>query len=231
MTAVRKIDYEAMDDLALAALISARDVNAVRLVTSRYNQRLFRAAWGILKSRADAEDAVQSAYLKAFAAIATFKGAATLSTWLTRIVINEALGRVRAEKRRRASLDPGSVVHLDRYREELMRGSAAANGPDQQIAIKQIRGMIEQAVSRLPSQLRLVFILHHVEDMSVDEAARVLGIVPATVKTRLFRARQLLRQELAPELATALADSFPFAGADCARLTARIVARLAWSAP
>ena len=118
-----KLDYEALDDVNLAQLIAARDAGAVRLVTRRNNQRMFRTAWSILKHRAEAEDAVQSAYLCAFAAIESFEGRSSLSTWLTRIVINESLGRQRAAKRHRAQLDGSSVTVLDDYREKLMRGS------------------------------------------------------------------------------------------------------------
>lgn len=229
MTALRQFNYAALDDRALAALIAARDPGAVRQVTMVNNQRLFRAAWSILKSRADAEDAVQSAYLKAFRAIASFTGAASLSTWLTRIVINEALGKLRSERRRRARLDPDRVVVLEDYKEALMRGSTAGNGPDQELAVKQIRRMIEQAVARLPAQYRAVFVLRDVEGMSIEETAEALAVVPATVKTRLFRARQLLQRELAPDLKPTLAGSFPFAGADCARLTARLLETLDWT--
>jgi RNA polymerase sigma-70 factor (ECF subfamily) len=228
MAAQQAIDYAALDDVALAALIAARDSGAVRQVTTANNQRLFRAAWSILKSRADAEDAVQSAYLKAFAAIASFTGASSLSTWMTRIVINEALARLRSERRRRARLDPGSVVHLDAYKEALMRGSTAASHPDHALATKQIRQMIEQAVTRLPAPYRLVFVLRDVEGMSIDETAQALGLIPATVKSRLFRARQLLQRELAPDLRPALEGTFPFAGADCSRMTARVLEALAW---
>ena len=103
MSAHATIDYEALEDVQLAQLLGARDANAVRVVTTRNNQRLFRTAWSILKHRAEAEDAVQSAYLKAFAAIERFEGRSSLSTWLTRIVMNEALGRQRSAKRRRGA--------------------------------------------------------------------------------------------------------------------------------
>src|SRR5687767_8056937 len=118
-----KPDYQHLSDRELAVLVAARDPGAVRLVTERNNQRLFRAAWSILRNRTEAEDAVQSAYLRAFAAIDTFEARSSLSTWLTRIVINEALGRQRSARRRRKALDQNSVVDLDRYREKLMRGS------------------------------------------------------------------------------------------------------------
>ena len=125
MTAQPKLDYDTLDDAALCRLLAQRDAGAVRVVTNRNNQRLFRAAWSILKNKAEAEDAVQSAYLSAFGAIDSFEGRSALSTWLTRITINEALGRKRTASRRRARLEEAAVPVLDDYREKLMRGSAA----------------------------------------------------------------------------------------------------------
>ncbi len=218
-----KPDYQHLSDKDLAALVAARDAGAVRLVTERNNQRLFRAAWSILRNRTEAEDAVQSAYLRAFAAIETFEGRSSLSTWLTRIVINEALGRQRAARRRRKAFDPNSVVALDSYREKLMRGSIDEVLPDGALARQQIRQMLEEAIGRLPPNFRLVFVLREVEGLSVEEAAETLGIPAATVKTRHLRARRRLEEELAPELKSALAGTFPFAGADCEAMTRRVL--------
>lgn len=223
MVARLKLDYTKLDDRALAAGLAARDPGAVRLITERNNQRLFRAAWGILKNRSEAEDAVQSAYLHAFAAIESFEGRSSLSTWLTRIVINEALGRDRAARRRRANLDGGSVVVLDEYREKLMRGSTTTSLPDASVAREQVRQLLEEAIGRLPDNFRLVFILREIESLSVEEVADTLGIPAATVKTRHLRARRRLRQDLAPEVKTALAGTFPFAGADCLAMTERVL--------
>ncbi len=223
MTARSKLDYESFDDAELARLISVRDPEAVRVVTMRNNQRLFRTAWSILKNRAEAEDAVQSAYLRAFAAIGAFEGRSSLSTWLTRIAINEALGRQRAARRRRAHLDENSVVDLDEYREKLMRGSMNSLSPEGSILREQLRRLLEEAIARLPDAFRLVFVLREVEGLSVEEAAETLGIPPATVKTRHLRARRRLQQDLAPEVKTALSGTFPFAGADCAAMTARVL--------
>src|SRR5687767_8036562 len=130
MAAHPRPDYGRLDDLALARLAGGRDPDAVRLITERNNQRLFRAAWSVLRNRAEAEDAVQGAWLRAFAAIESFEGRSSLSTWLTRIAINEALGRQRAARRRQARLDDGNVAQLDRYREALMRGSTSTLTPD-----------------------------------------------------------------------------------------------------
>jgi RNA polymerase sigma-70 factor (ECF subfamily) len=229
MASTALLDLRALSDAALAARIAAGDGAAVRLVTERNNQRLFRAAWSILKNRDAAEDAVQAAYMRAFAAIGTFEGRSSLSTWLTRIVINEALGRARAEKRRRARLNASSVVHLDEYREKLMRGSTSGLAPDAALAREQVRGLLERAIADLPDGFRQVFVLREVEGLSVEETAEALAILPATVKTRLLRARRRLQDALAPDLKAALTGTFPFAGADCAAMTERVMA--AWQAP
>jgi RNA polymerase sigma factor (sigma-70 family) len=225
MSTRAKPDLERLDDAALARLIAARDPEAVRLVTMRNNQRLFRAAWSILENRAEAEDAVQSAYLSAFAAIDRFEGRSSLSTWLTRIVVNEALGRARAARRRRAHLDGASVALLDDYREKLMRGSLSGSAPDGDLARAQLRTLLEKAIADLPAAFRLVFVLREIEGLSVEETAETLGLVPATVKTRLLRARRRLREALAPEVQAALIGAFPFAGADCGAMTETVVTR------
>ena len=223
MTTQPKLDYQSFDDLSLARLIADRDPGAVRLVTTRNSQRLFRAAWSILKDHAESEDVVQSAYLRAFAAIATFEGRSTLSTWLTRIAINEALGRRRAGQRRRAHLDENKVTDIEEYREKLMRGSTGGLSPDGSLAREQLRLLIEQAIARLPDAFRLVFVLREIEGLSVAEASDVLGIAQATVKTRLLRAKRRLQDDMAPEVKSALDGVFPFAGADCEAITERVV--------
>ena len=217
------LDYSGVDDQALIEGFAARRPAAVRVLTTRNNQRLFRAAWGILKNRAEAEDAVQSAYLRAFAAAATFEGRSSLTTWLTRIVINEALGRRRAAQRRLANLDGNSVTVLDEYREKMMRGSTSSMLPDGSVAREQIRLLLEDAVAKLPDDFRMVFILREIEGLSVQEVAETLEIDPGTVKTRDHRARRLLREALAPEMQSALAGTFPFAGADCEAMTDRVI--------
>lgn len=222
MATLAKLELEGLNDLELAAMLAARDPAAVRLVTGRNNQRLYRAAWSILRNRAEAEDAVQSGYLRAFAAIGDFAGRSSLGTWLMRIVINEALGRARAARRRRKHLDGDGVAVMELYRDRLMRGSTDIL-PDGALAREEVRRLLEQAVARLPESFRLVFVMRDVEEMSVEETAQALGIPPATVKTRHHRARRRLRDDLAPELKSALTGAFPFAGADCEAMTERVV--------
>ncbi len=231
MSVTRKIDYAYVDDVTLARGLQARDPAAVRLITERNNQRLFRAAWSILKNRSEAEDSVQSAYMRAFAAAGDFEGRSSLSTWLTRIVINEALGRQRAAKRRLAGLDPTSVTILDEYRDKMMRGSTTPTLPDGSLARRQIRQVLEEAISQLPEKFRIVFVLREIEGLSVEDVAETLEIPPATVKTRDLRARRRLQQALEPEMRTVLDGTFPFAGADCAAMTERVLRHICGDAP
>jgi RNA polymerase sigma-70 factor (ECF subfamily) len=219
------IDYARIGDLEIAQLCASRDRGAIRHVVTANNQRLFRTAWSILKHRAEAEEAVQSAYMSAFANMASFEGRSSLSTWLTRIVVNEALGRRRAEQRRRNQLEQEGVAVLDAYRETMTRGSQT-DAPDVTVAREQIRGLIEKAVGELPDMFRTVFVLREIEGLSVEDTASVLGVPVATVKTRLFRARRRLQELLAPEMSMLLTGTFPFAGADCAAMTERVLSAL-----
>jgi RNA polymerase sigma-70 factor, ECF subfamily len=219
------LSYEQLSDLELAALVARRDPVAVRLITSRNNQRLFRVAWGVLKDRAEAEEAVQEAYLKGFAAIESFAGKASLSTWLTRIVINEALERRRAAERRSRLLQRESIAVMDDYRERLMGVGETSNSAEADVMRREVAKLLERAIGQLPEALRLVFMLREIEDLSVEETAQALQIPGATVKTRLLRARRRLQNELNPELRETLHGTFPFAGLDCDRLTERVVAR------
>ena len=212
-------------DIEMAQRCRARDREAIRAIVTANNQRLFRTAWSILKDRGEAEEAVQSAYVSAFASLDAFEGRSSLSTWLTRIVVNEALGRLRAQKRRRNQLEGAGVAVLEDYREAFMRGSEA-RPPDVALAREQMRRLLEQAVAMLPETFRTVFVLREVEGLSGEETAEALDLPVATVKTRLHRARRKLQQILAPQIGNALSETFPFAGADCAALTERVLAKL-----
>ncbi|KPF85982.1 hypothetical protein IP83_08280 [Novosphingobium sp. AAP93] len=200
-------------------MFRARDAGAVRYVATCNNQRLFRAAWAVLRDSAEAEDAVQSAYLKAFAAIDTFEGRSKLSTWLTRIVINEARVRRRSARRRAAllghAMPPGTDIG-----EEV---DTAYQTPEQHVANVQLRKALEQALGSLPQIYRTVFILREIEGMTVEETAAALDILPATVKTRLFRARHMLQARLSSLDRTAVKGVLAFGGKICAALTARVL--------
>jgi RNA polymerase sigma-70 factor (ECF subfamily) len=217
-----------IDDAALAARVATGDEAAIRLLMRRYNQKLFRTARAILREDAEAEDALQEAYLKAFRAMGTFRADAKLSTWLVRIVANEALGRLRRTRR------SAQVIALDGDIETTTQSAMAADQseapaeaqPEREAQRAQVRRIMERKIDDLPDGFRAVFVLRAVEEMSVEEIAASLDIPEATVRTRFFRARALLRESLARELDMATDDAFAFAGARCDRITEAVVARL-----
>jgi RNA polymerase sigma-70 factor (ECF subfamily) len=219
-----ELEYEALSDLDLADRVRLRDVAALRLIMRRNNQSLYRTAWSILKDPSEAQEAVQDGYVKAFEAIGTFAGRSSLSTWLTRIVVNEALGRRRSLQRRSRLLRDQSIPVIEEYREKLMAGSFAQS-PEMALATRQIGRMLELAVARLPDTFRPAFVLREIEGLSVEETAEVLQIPKETVKTRHLRARRMLQKELDPELRDAFSETFPFAGANCEALTERVLAK------
>jgi RNA polymerase sigma-70 factor (ECF subfamily) len=216
-------NYETLADVELASLIARRDAAAVRVVTGRNNQRLYRAAWSILKNREDAEEAVQEGYLKAFASIESFAGQSTLTTWLTRIVLNEALGKHRSARSRRRQLQQQSVVVIEEYREKLMGGSETYASPEAAAARGQVGKLLENAIADLPEAFRIVVMLRDVDGLTVDETAEALQIPAQTVKTRLLRARRRLQKTLKPSLHDALRGAFPFAGKACDAMTDRVL--------
>jgi RNA polymerase sigma-70 factor (ECF subfamily) len=218
--------YAELTDLALARLVLARDSGAARRLLTLNNQRLFRAAWSILLDRSEAEEAVQDAYVKAFAALPGFRGESSLATWLTRIVVNVALERRRRASRRRRQMESQGVAFIEAYREALMRGSGALQSPEQSVMSAELAKLIEAAIRRLPEAFRPTFVLREIEGLDVAEIADALGVTEATVRTRLHRARQRLQAELAPHLSGLREAMLPFAGLDCQALTSRVLGRL-----
>jgi RNA polymerase sigma-70 factor (ECF subfamily) len=222
------------DDATLARLIGERDQAAFALLMRRYNQLLFRTARAILRDDAEAEDALQDAYLLAYRAIGQFRGDAKLSTWLTRIVVNEAVARARKTSRRAEvmQLHAGAVTGAmnEEYDEEIEMTSGAAESPESGAMRAQTRHMLEKAIDYLPEVFRTVFVLRAVEEMSGDEVAVALEIPEATVRSRFFRARAMLRAALARDMDLALEEVFSFDGARCDRIVNGVLARLAATA-
>ena len=176
-----------MTDTELVASILAGDMRAFEALIRLHNRTLLRTARAILRDDAEAEDAVQDAYLQAYRALGTFRGESKLSTWLARITVNEALRR-----RRRNS----KMTSADVEPETLASGAA---GPDDHAQDRQIRRRLEERIEALPEPYRAVFKLRALEEFSVQETAVALGIPEATIRTRYFRARGLLRESLAQE--------------------------------
>jgi RNA polymerase sigma-70 factor (ECF subfamily) len=216
----------ALNDADLAAAAAAGDVDAFRRIMQQNNRRLFRVARSVLQNDAESEEVVQETYMRAFAAIGGFRGGSSLSTWLTRIALNEALGR----RRRRRPVEGLSVGEdgAARVGATIVAFPAAPgdDDPERTASRRQIAGMLERAIDDLPEPFRIVFVMRAVEEMSVEETAAELGIPEATVKTRLHRARALLRKAVQTEIGSALNEAFPFAGRRCARCIETVIARL-----
>ncbi|GAC1333770.1 MAG: RNA polymerase sigma factor [Beijerinckiaceae bacterium] len=226
----RPLESDGTDE-HLVARVRGGDGPAFAAIMQRHNQRLYRIARGIVRDDAEAEDVVQETYVRAYSALSGFRGESSLATWLTRIALNEAFARV---KRRRPSEE---LEFLDRGpsagKAEIVffPGVQAAANPEAAAARAEIRNLLERAVNDLPDTFRLVFLMRDVEEMSTEETAEHLGIRPETVKTRLHRARRLLRKSLDENLAMALRDTFPFLGARCGRVTAAVMSRLGLTMP
>lgn len=222
-------------DRALAARIAGGDQDAFALLMHRFNRTLYRVARSILQDDAQAEDAVQNAYLRAYCAIREFRGRSALSTWLIRIVTNEALSQLRRSRRGaevivRADDWRGVRAAEGDERAERRDSSAvgeASNDPDAAAFRDEIRRLIEAKIDQLPESFRSVFVLRAVEELSVDETAESLGLLPATVRTRFFRARGLLREALSREIDLSMETVFGFAGERCNGLILRVLERRA----
>lgn len=218
------IDYasQTLDELVVLARSGHRE--AFRHLMQKCNQRLFRTARAVLNDDAEAEDALQEAYLKAFGALQAFRGEAAVTTWLTRIVLNECYARLR---RRHPTVDLDQVdAARDDARVLQFPTRFGMEDPANAASRLQMRGLIENAIAALPESFRVVFVMRDVEECSIEETAEALGILPETVKTRLHRARRQLRVALEASVASSLGDAFPFLGPRCARLTDTVMQRL-----
>jgi len=221
----------AVDDAELVGRIARHDQAAFEVLMRRHNGRLFRVARAILKDDAEAEEALQDAYLDAFRHIGDFRGGARLSTWLTRIVINQALMRLRKHKRARIVVPFGDRLATEPDQAEADVADERSESPPGATLRAEIRRALERRIDELPTAFRTVFVMREVEDMTVDETAECLSIPAATVRTRLFRARALLREALARDMDMATVDVFSFAGERCDRIVAGVLARSRAVAP
>lgn len=221
-------------DREALARVRAGETAAFEAIMRRYNRRLFRIARAILRDDAEAEDAVQETYLRAFDRLGDFVGPDGLGAWLGRIATNEALGRLRRRGRvvlladRRAARRDGQAPEASAMTDDDPFGPTADPGPDPErlAASGELRGLLEAAIDRLAEPFRTVFVLRAVEQLSVAETAASLGIAPETVKTRYHRARLQIRRTLDATIAREAGSLFPFAGARCDRIVARVLARL-----
>jgi RNA polymerase sigma-70 factor (ECF subfamily) len=214
-----------LPDGELARRIVAGDVLAFETLMRKYNRMLYRVARAVLRDDAEAEDALQLAYLHAYRAMASYRGESKLSTWLTRIVLNEAL--MRARGRRRESM----VIPLESMSQEsdiarVENAESSTERPDNAAMRTETRAFIERRIDALPEIFRTVFVMRALEELSVEETAAALDIPEATVRTRFFRARSLLREALARDLDIATGEAFAFDGARCDRIVSSVLGRI-----
>lgn len=219
-------DLAALSDGELVALTRRGYPGAFREIMQRNNRRLYRVARSIVRDDSEAEDVVQEGYVRAFVALAEFRGESSLSTWLTRVVLNEALGRVR--RKPLATVDIEALDAPGGHGAEIVPFPLAGGDgdPERAAARQEIGVLLKRGVDGLPERFRVVFMMRAVEEMSVEETALCLDLRPETVKTRLHRARRLLRDALDSQLASTLGDTFPFAGRQCERVADTVLTRL-----
>ena len=216
-----------MSDSALAQAIAAGDGKAFQVLMRRFNRLLYRTARSIVKDDCDAEDAVQNAYLLAYRDIARFRGEAKLSTWLVRIVVNEALGCLR-KRSRSAHVLTLTDDDLDARIEATCESTTPRpERPDEAAIRSDLRRLVEQKIDELPLPRRAVFMLRALEELSVSETAAALGIPEATVRTRFFRARMQLCVALSAENVACADQAFSFAGERCDRIVSGVLALIA----
>lgn len=210
-------------DSQLVERIAGGDTAAFEPLMRRYNRVLFRTARSIVKDDAEAEDVLQSAYLLAYRTLAGFRSESKLSTWLVRIVVNEALARLRKSRRR------AEIIHLESamgdQEPSLDADDIRSRADDPQAAAMraQTRRLLERKIDDLPEAFRTVFVLRAVEEMSVEEVSQALGIPEATVRTRHFRGRSMLREALSRDVDFALEEAFGFDGQRCDRIVASVM--------
>ncbi|KAF1687021.1 RNA polymerase subunit sigma [Pseudoxanthomonas broegbernensis] len=208
-------------DAELAKLAAQGDGAAFEAIMRRHNRLLFRTARGIVRSDGEAEEVAQEAWMRAWRRLSDFRAESKLSTWLVRIAVNEALGRLR---RKSAQIIPLETAMVSPNDTQSALTEAPDRGPEQSAERSQLRALIEARIGLLPEAFRSVFMLRAVEEMSVDEVAEALDVPAATVRTRYFRARALLRESLEKEIDIAIGDVFSFDGERCDRIVANVMA-------
>jgi RNA polymerase sigma-70 factor (ECF subfamily) len=222
-TAIREEAAERLTDTELIERTQAGDMRALEALMRRHNRTLYRTARAILRDDAEAEDAVQEAYLSAYKALASFRGESKLSTWLVRITANEALMRRRRNARTAVVVPMQAAAAAGEQWEDPMSEEL---GPEGDASRGEMRQLLEKRIDALPDGYRAVFMLRALEELSVEETSAALGIPEATVRTRYFRARGLLRESLARDIDRSLEDAFAFAGERCDRIVANVLERI-----
>ena len=216
----------ACDDMDLVSSASAGDAGAFEAIMRRYNRLLFRAARGIVDDDAEAQDVVQETYLLAFTGLKSFRGDASLGTWLGRIAINTAISAQRKKGRQIQLDDRAELASEPSPENEMAFCTSDSESPDALADRSQVRDLVQDAIAGLPVIYRSVFILRAVEEISVQETAFCLGVSVETVKTRFLRARGMLRDRLGLQMQAHAQSTFMFAGARCDAVVSYVLSKL-----
>jgi RNA polymerase sigma-70 factor, ECF subfamily len=219
-------DHKLLSDSALISRIVSGDTCAFELVMRRYNRALYRTARSIVKDEAEAEDTLQDAYMQAYQSLARFRSESRLLTWLTRIVVNEAVARLRKSARRAEVISLDGGMDYEQPAAEAAMSIGQSESPDSAAMRAETRRLLERKIDELPEAFRTVFVLRALEEMTVEEVSAVLGIPEATVRTRYFRSRSMLREALSRELDFTLEEAFSFDGERCDRIVAGVMKRV-----
>jgi RNA polymerase sigma-70 factor, ECF subfamily len=215
MTSAHAIDpFEAADKTVIEAVL-AGDQSLFGDIVRRYNQRLFRVARSILRNDEDAEDAVQQTYLLAYRSLRQFRGESSFATWLTRITINESLGRVRGKRR---------VLEL--VAEEHHNEAEVPTTGFDELARKEMTSLMEKMIDDLPEPARVVFVLRDVEELDTEQTAAVVGISEEAVRVRLHRARAAIHSAMAEAIGGGMVSPFAYLGKRCERMLHAVMAAI-----
>jgi RNA polymerase sigma-70 factor (ECF subfamily) len=212
-------------DEQLVEQILAGNVNAYTPIMRRYNQRLFRIARSILSNETEAMDVVQEAHIKAYTKLNELKATEKLSSWLGAIARNEALMQLRKLKRE-IIMSEVDLEYLEAVAETSESLNSAMTYPDSVLEKKQLKALINQYVDQLPQDFRIVFVLRAVEQLSVRETAQIVGIKEETVKTRYFRAKRLLRENIQTSMETNGLKVYEFGGCHCDLIVRNVMERI-----
>lgn len=212
--------WDRISDEEVVERIRAGEIAAYEVLMRRYNQRLFRVAVSILRNDAEAEEVMQETYFQAYRRLSQFAGLSKFSTWLTRIAVNESLGRLRRRGRFQVQPSTDENLHtMDDVTDEVP-------DPERQAYDRELRSVLEAAIAALPDLYRSVFVLRAVEGLSIAETAACLDIGEEAVKSRLHRARGMLRKDLRDRANILTAETFPFHLSRCDRVVAAVFQRI-----
>ena len=211
--------WQALNDEQIVAQVLDGQTALFEVLMRRHNERIYRAARAIVRDDREAEDVMQQAYVNAYVHLRQFDQRAKFSTWLTRIAINEALGRARRQGRYEPFDEQAAAGDMTMIRQQA--------DPERQAFARELGTLLESAVDALPDGARETFVLREVEGLSTAETAECLGVTEDVIKTRLSRARAALRRELFERAGLAASNAFRFERLRCDRIVAAVMARIA----